>query len=132
MLGKDIKWKIALIGDGDQKQYLQKLASDLNIKEKISFFGFKNNRLEYLNGFDVFVLPSRLEGIPRCLMEALAAGKPVTSDIPGSRELIQNGETGYSFIPEDAQDFNLKIKNIFKNSKEAHELCSKRQRKDIP
>jgi len=124
MLDKGIKWKMALIGDGEQKSYLEQLAKDLKIYHNVNFFGFKNNRLKFLNGFDVFVLPSRLEGIPRCLMEALAAQKiVVTSDIPGSRELIQNGKTGYSFTLEEAQNLSVKIMYVMDNSKEAHELA---------
>ena len=49
------------------------------------------DRISFLKGFDVFALPSKLEGIPRCLMEALAA------DIPGCRNIITSNETGLLF-----------------------------------
>ncbi|MER2603607.1 MAG: glycosyltransferase, partial [Candidatus Competibacter phosphatis] len=49
-------------------------------------------------GFDIFVLPSRLEGIPRCLMEAMAARVPViASNIPGCTDLIKHEQTGLLF-----------------------------------
>jgi glycosyltransferase involved in cell wall biosynthesis len=55
-----------------------------------------------LRGVDVFVLPSLLEGIPRCLMESMAAGVPIAaSDIPGCRELIEHGVSGLLFQPGD-------------------------------
>ena len=69
---------------------------------EISFLGFRQDRLSFLKGFDVFVLPSRLEGIPRCLMEAMAAGIPViASDIPGCNDLVSSGKTGFLFEPEN-------------------------------
>jgi glycosyltransferase involved in cell wall biosynthesis len=54
--------------------------------------------MAFLKGFDVFVMPSRSEGIPRCLMEAMAAGIPiVASDIPGCRNLVDGSTTGLLF-----------------------------------
>ncbi|MEZ5651305.1 MAG: glycosyltransferase [Burkholderiaceae bacterium] len=53
-------------------------------------------------GLDAFVLPSSLEGIPRCLMEAMAARVPiVSSDIPGSRDLVTHDQTGLPFALDD-------------------------------
>ncbi|MGH9905837.1 MAG: glycosyltransferase, partial [Pyrinomonadaceae bacterium] len=70
----------------------------LRIGNDVEFLGFRDDRLTFLKGFDVFVLPSRLEGIPRCLMEAMAARIPVVaSDIPGCRDLISHDETGLLF-----------------------------------
>jgi glycosyltransferase involved in cell wall biosynthesis len=56
--------------------------------------------LGYLKGFDVFVLPSLLEGIPRCLMEAHAATVPVVgTDIDGTRDLVIHEQTGLLVPP---------------------------------
>ena len=58
--------------------------------------GFRSDRLELVKTFDAFLMTSSLEGIPRCLMEAMAIGTPVVAyDIPGVNELIQHGETGF-------------------------------------
>lgn len=104
-LDKTLQCKAVIIGDGPQLPELQKLAHRLGVQDQVRFFGFKDNRLEFLKGFDCFVLPSRLEGIPRCLMEAMAAGVPViASDIPGCNDLIENRVNGRLFEPENAQD----------------------------
>lgn len=90
--------RLYLVGDGPQRAELEELASSLGQSDRIRFTGFREDRLDYLRGFDVFVLPSSLEGIPRCVMEAMAAGIPVVaSDIEGSRALIRNGDTGLLF-----------------------------------
>ena len=89
---------IALVGEGEQRKELEEMSRDLGISPKVHFFGFREDRIAFLKGFDCFVLPSRLEGIPRCLMEAMAAGVPVlSSDIPGARQLIGDDDNGTLF-----------------------------------
>jgi len=98
----DRNWRVALIGEGEQAAELKDLAKRLGIERKVQFFGYREDRLEFLKGFDVFVLPSRSEGVPRCLMEAMAAGVPVVaSDIPGCRYLVEHGRTGLLFPTDD-------------------------------
>ncbi len=92
------KKKLALLGEGAQRAELEAQAVALGIRNDVEFFGFRPDRIGFLKGFDVFVLASRLEGIPRCLMEAMAAQVCiVASDIPGCADLIRDGETGLLF-----------------------------------
>jgi glycosyltransferase involved in cell wall biosynthesis len=87
-----------VIGDGEQRGALEALANQLGLAGRVRFLGFRNDRLDFLRGFDVLVLPSALEGIPRCLMEAMAAGVPVVGTrIPGISDLIEDGHTGLMF-----------------------------------
>lgn len=91
-------WRVAIVGDGEQCAELQSMVTDLDIGNRVTFFGFRPDRLAFLKGFDVFVLPSRSEGIPRCLMEAMIAGVAVVaSDIPGCRYLVDGKTTGLLF-----------------------------------
>ena len=90
--------RLYLVGDGPERAQLEALAASLGQSSRIRFTGFRDDRLEFLRGFDVFVLPSSLEGIPRCVMEAMAAGVPVVaSDIEGTRALVRDGDTGLMF-----------------------------------
>jgi glycosyltransferase involved in cell wall biosynthesis len=64
--------------------------------------------LRYLAAADVFAFPSRFEGMPNAVMEAMAAALPVVaSDIPAHRALIRSGETG--FLASDAVGFAERI-----------------------
>lgn len=113
----DIDWELFIIGEGAQRAALEKLSRNLGLSNSVHFLGFRPDRLEFLRGFDLFVLPSRLEGIPRCLMEAMAAKIPVTaSDIPGSNNLIAHEETGLLFEVDDHFDLAKKIKKIATSS----------------
>lgn len=87
--------RLVLIGDGDEKTRLMGQASELGLSESVHFLGFRDDRLQLLPTFDVFALTSSLEGIPRCLMEAMAANVCVTAfDIPGVDVLVKQDETG--------------------------------------
>jgi len=87
--------RLVFVGDGDQRSALETYAKILESSDKIDFLGFRDDRLELLQSFDLFVMTSTLEGIPRCLMEACAMGIPVAAyDIPGIDQLISHEETG--------------------------------------
>jgi glycosyltransferase involved in cell wall biosynthesis len=91
-------WHAVLVGAGDHGSVLRALVAELGIEDRVTFTGYREDRMAFLKGFDVFVMPSRSEGIPRCLMEAMAAGIPiVASDIPGCRNLVDGSTTGLLF-----------------------------------
>jgi glycosyltransferase involved in cell wall biosynthesis len=87
--------KLILLGDGDQRKELEAYANELPHKNKIDFLGFRDDRLELLQSFDLFVMTSSLEGIPRCLMEATAMGIPVAAyNIAGIDQLVTHDQSG--------------------------------------
>ncbi|NTS78273.1 glycosyltransferase [Catenovulum sp. SM1970] len=86
---------LSLLGDGESRAELEVYTQDLKHKERIEFLGFRDDRLELLQSFDLFVMTSTLEGIPRCLMEATAMGIPVAAyNIAGIDQLIEHEKTG--------------------------------------
>ncbi|MBV1922354.1 MAG: glycosyltransferase, partial [Pseudomonadales bacterium] len=90
---KDIE--LVLLGDGEDREQLENHAKTLASFPSITFLGFRDDRLEWLHSFDIFVMTSTLEGIPRCLMETMAMGIPVAAyDIAGIDQLIQHEKTG--------------------------------------
>ncbi|WP_417500545.1 glycosyltransferase [Marinobacter sp.] len=87
--------RLQLLGDGSQRSELEQQAAKLSSVNAIEFLGFRSDRLELLSKFSLFVMTSSLEGIPRCMMEAMAVGIPVVAyDIPGVDQLVENGKTG--------------------------------------
>lgn len=68
------------------------------------YLGSTNDVRPYLQGCHIFVLPSYHEGMPRTVLEAMATGRPIlTTDVPGCRETILNGENGYLVPKADVQ-----------------------------
>jgi glycosyltransferase involved in cell wall biosynthesis len=87
--------RLILLGDGDARAELEKYSQPLASSSHIEFLGFRDDRLSLLKSFDLFVMTSTLEGIPRCLMEATAASIPVAAyNIAGIDQLIEHKKTG--------------------------------------
>ncbi|MFT5814594.1 MAG: glycosyltransferase involved in cell wall biosynthesis [Psychroserpens sp.] len=87
--------RLVLLGDGDEREDLEVHSKTLASNSHIEFLGFRDDRLPLLKSFDLFVMTSTLEGIPRCLMEATAASIPVAAyDIAGIDQLIEHKKTG--------------------------------------
>ena len=129
------KTYLFVVGDGPLRKSLKEKTRELGLGGRVSFTGFRPDRLAFLRGFDAFILPSRLEGIPRCLMEAMGMGKTViASAIEGIKDLIpSDGEGGLLFPPEDHQALAEKIRKILKDERlrlnlgqKAREIISKR------
>ncbi len=89
--------ELRLVGDGPCREDILRRIASRNGTSAVSCPGYAANRLEDLKSFDVFVLPSLLEGIPRCIMEAQAAGVPVVAtDIEGIRDLVKPGANRFA------------------------------------
>ncbi|WOJ95040.1 glycosyltransferase family 4 protein [Congregibacter variabilis] len=87
--------ELVIVGDGDERERLETLSSQLSSVDDVHFLGFRDDRLALLHSFDIFTMTSTLEGIPRCLMEAAAMGIPIAAyDIPGVDQLVSHNETG--------------------------------------
>lgn len=96
--------KLVLLGDGDSRAELEIYAKTLTHNQEIEFLGFRDDRLEQLKTFDLFVMTSTLEGIPRCLMEAMAMGTPVAAyNIAGIDQLLTHEESGLLANPGDKE-----------------------------
>ena len=70
---KTIPWTLWVVGDGSKKNELERLAKDLNLRERIIFLGARKNIPEILSGIDIFAFPSLWEGLGLAALEAAAA-----------------------------------------------------------
>jgi len=95
---------LILVGDGELREELEAQAQKLGISQRINFTGLVDNVQYYYDQMDLFISSSLWEGLPTVLMEAMAAGIPiVTTDIPGSNDLIQEGKSGWLVKMEDPE-----------------------------
>jgi len=107
--------EITIIGEGEQRDALERKASALKIKAR--FLGnLSHTELpEWINRSDIFILPSKYEGHPKTLLEAMSCGKPVIgTDVSGIRELIHHRETGY-ICPPTAEGIREAVEEISRN-----------------
>lgn len=96
-------WKLAVVGEGELAGELEALAARLGIEGRVRWVGRVANPREYYRGAALFVLPSRYEGTPNVLLEAMAHGLPVivTSTCEGALEFVKNDVTGLVVASED-------------------------------
>lgn len=103
--GAEPAFRVRLIGDGPARSQLQELAVQLGITEQVEFAGLRQEIRPELETADIFVLPSRAEGLSNALLEAMSCALPVVaSDIPGNANVIHSGENGLLFQAEDEHD----------------------------
>lgn len=87
--------RLILIGEGPQRSDFEQFARSLPSAGHIDFLGYRTDRLRLVKELDLFCMTSSLEGIPRCMMEAMAMGTPVAAfQIPGIDRLIIPEKTG--------------------------------------
>ncbi len=106
---------LVIVGEGPEFQRLNRMAEELGIKERVHFTGALTPRevREWMKKASLFVLPSTMEGRPNVVLEAMAEGLPVIgSDIPGIREIIGDGKTGFLFKPLCSEELSACIIKI--------------------
>jgi glycosyltransferase involved in cell wall biosynthesis len=79
----DVPWSASVVGDGDERCRLERLAAALGLSNRVAFHGSVDDAAGFFPAFDVFVLSSRTEGTPIVLFEAMAAGVPVVATAVG-------------------------------------------------
>ncbi len=114
--GEFSEYNLAIVGDGEDKARLEDLANSLALTGRVQFLGEREDVAEIMKVCDLFVFPSRLEGNPNALLEAMAAGMPViTTYISGHVEFVTHRETAFltptKNIPLLAQAMETLLKN---------------------
>lgn len=102
-----------ICGKGPELDSLKTLTKELGIKNQINFLGFRTDIKELLTISDIFLFTSYREGLPRSLMEAMAAGLPcIVSDIRGNVDLIEHGVGGFLVNQDDTNGFAEAINEL--------------------
>jgi len=95
--------RIVFVGSGSLEEEIKQRAAASGANDQIVFAGFRTDVAQCLDMFDIFVMPSVMEGLCTSILDALAARKPVVaSQAGGIPEIIENGETGLLVPPGDA------------------------------
>jgi glycosyltransferase involved in cell wall biosynthesis len=120
--------RFVIIGQGSEEASLKNLADSLGITHACTFAGQRFDIDRLLSAFDIFVLPSLLEGLPRVVIEAMAMARPiVATDIDGVREQITNNQTGLLVKPANPELLARAIMAILDDEQKANRLARKAQ-----
>lgn len=115
---KDENIKFVLIGDGPEKEKSIKIIANLGLSEKVNFIGKRFDVHNFYNQSDIFFFPSRGEGLPGVLMEAMIYQVPIISnDISGVRDLVKHMENGFLCKQENILCYKKAIKRLLEDDK---------------
>ncbi len=98
-------WRLDIVGDGNMRTELEAVVRARDLAGRVSFHGQQSDVFPFLFSASIFVLPSRFEGMPNAMLEAMGCGLAIiVSDAsPGPLELIQHEETGLVVPVDDAK-----------------------------
>ncbi|HET7143739.1 MAG TPA: glycosyltransferase family 4 protein, partial [Anaerolineales bacterium] len=101
---QDLEWEWRIAGDGPQLDALKSLAQELGMSERVTFLGWQSREelTRWYHHSNLFLFPSRHEGMPNAVLEAMSSGLPVVATrIAGNEELVLDGVTGLLVNAED-------------------------------
>lgn len=128
LLPDDLKAGVDLtvVGDGPLRGALEALARRLGVADRVHWAGLQREPSRFLADADIFVLPSRFEGFPNALAEAMAAGRAVVAADcrSGPRELIEEGRTGLLVPVDDSAALAAAIARLARDAGERHRLAA--------
>jgi glycosyltransferase involved in cell wall biosynthesis len=108
-------WRVVVIGEGDDRRRLEKIAGELGIEKRVEFTGFvdQQTKVDYLRRAQVAVCASLKEGWGLTNIEANACGTPViAADVPGLRDSVRDGKTGLLFPYGDIDSLSERLTRL--------------------
>jgi histidinol-phosphate phosphatase family protein len=116
---------VAFVGTGSDEALLRDRCHALGVQEHVLWLGFRTNAEPYLAAADVCVLPSRAEGAPWTILEAMAQGTPVVaSAVSGVPEIVEHGVNGLLIEPDDAPALASAVRRLLEDEDLARRLAS--------
>ena len=113
---------LLIVGEGPDREDLTGLVESFDMSEHVHLPGWQADIPGILRSCQAFVLPSRWEGMPNALLEAMAAGLPcIATDVEGVRELLGSEEAGNLVAPGDVKALSLAVKRVYEQTTQTAE-----------
>lgn len=113
--------KFAIVGDGIDRENIEKLIKKYNLSDNVKMFGFQSNPYPILKNSKVMIMTSIYEGTPMCSLEAQCLGKPIiATPVDGLKDIVDNDYNGY--LLDENNEFVNKITSILNDNKKLEEL----------
>jgi len=115
---------LCIVGDGRLRASLQDLARELGLQERVFFAGAQTDVRPWLAAFDLFLMPSRREGMGIAILEAMAMGKPVVASRTGGiPEVVIDGRTGVLVPPDDPRILAAAVEGLLQDGARCRTLA---------
>jgi len=123
ILAKHPQTVFLIVGDGDLRGELEQTATDLGLRDRVIFTGFRSDVADILRLLDVYVLPSLFEGTPLGLLEAMLAHKAVVATRVGSNsEVVEDGVSGRLVEPKRPDQLADAISSLLSSPGEREQM----------
>lgn len=111
---KNEEWELGIVGDGSERETLEKIVQELKLGDKVTFYGHRKEFSVILARASLFVLPSYYEGFPNALVEAMSV--PIvcvaSNCIAGPSEIIRHNVNGFLFEPGNVEELSKLLKDL--------------------
>ncbi|WP_299164478.1 glycosyltransferase family 4 protein [uncultured Eudoraea sp.] len=127
ILKKYRNWKLRIVGTGEKgKEFLTNMALERNLLNQIEFTGFREDIKEIMANSSIFILPSRFEGLPMVLMEAMSQGMAcIAYDCKtGPSDIINDQETGILVKDQDQSAMQNSLELLIQNEELRNKLSN--------
>lgn len=115
---KEMDWELSIIGDGSYKNQLHHLVDEQKMTSRVHFHGWckQEQLLPVLAQAHIFVNPSRHEGMPNAVLEAMACGLPIVATrIAGNEDLVIDGKNGFLVASENVGELRTALQTLLTN-----------------
>ena len=122
---KDLNWHATLIGDGQDRESVEKLTAELGLTERIAFPGWKTPEevIDIFHHADILFMPSTTEGLPVTGIQGMASGLAlVLSDAGGNPEIVLPGVNGFVHSPEDTASYAATLRSLLTDPEKLLEI----------
>jgi glycosyltransferase involved in cell wall biosynthesis len=112
---KSTAWRLKLIGDGPYMTTLRPLVNKVGIQDRVDFLGWlpREALIKHYQSADIFTFPSKHEGMPNSVLEAMSCGLPVLATrISGNEELVHDGTNGFLVAPSTPHALTAALTNM--------------------
>ena len=119
------EWQITILGEGPMRSELEALRAQLKLTDRVHFPGLVSNVRDYLDQADLFVMPSRFEGFPMALCEAMACGLPVIAAdcLSGPRDIVEDGIDGVLVATENIDALTAGLESLMSDPTKRQQLA---------
>lgn len=123
-------YQLIIIGDGPEKEHIVQLLDTVHLGKSVLLLNSVDDVASYLNAADLFILPSRFEGLSNSLLEAMACALPVISTrVGGSTDIIEHGNNGLLVDVDNVEQMRSTIAHVYDDSRLAARLGKSARKK---
>jgi glycosyltransferase involved in cell wall biosynthesis len=117
--------RLWMVGDGSERETLEKMAADLGISAQVTFWGQQLDVAPFFSAADAFIMSSKSEGLPMSLLQAFSLGLPaIVTDVGGMGEVVRMAKAGFTVSASDPAEMASAILRLARSDSEREQFST--------